>query len=132
MKKVNILNPDVVINDSKSTISETATIYSYENSTAQTYAEEYERKFIIFGQEPVLSLGDIDGNNVVDAIDASLVLSEYASLSTGQELTFTDEQRAAADVDGNTAIDAIDASYILSYYAYISTGGKESINDFIN
>ena len=36
-----------------STIYQTATIYGYQNSTAQAYAETYNRKFIVLKNEPV-------------------------------------------------------------------------------
>lgn len=45
LTSITILNPECKIDDSKYTISETATIYGYENSTAQTYAERYGKSF---------------------------------------------------------------------------------------
>ena len=78
------------------------------------------------------SLGDIDNNGVIDAIDASTALTIYALKSTNGDISkYTDEQLVAADVDKNKTIDAIDASYILSFYAYVSTGGKLSFADYI-
>lgn len=41
-----INNPSCEIYDSKYTISDTATIYGYPNSTAQAYAEKYSRTFV--------------------------------------------------------------------------------------
>ena len=46
LESVTINNPNCSIYDSKYTISDTATIYGYENSTAQTYAEKYSRNFV--------------------------------------------------------------------------------------
>lgn len=68
--------------------------------------------------------GDVNGDGYFDAVDASLVLSEYARLSTGGDFSFSQEQITAADVDKNGKIDASDASKILMYYSYLSTGGK--------
>lgn len=38
-------------------------------------------------------MGDIDNNGLVDAVDSTSILIEYASLSTVGETTFTDEQK---------------------------------------
>lgn len=73
-------------------------------------------------------LGDIDDNGTIDAIDASLALTEYASVSTGKGSTLTDNQFKAADVNNDKIIDAIDASNILTYYSMVSTGKEPSFN----
>lgn len=46
LSSITINNPDCEIKDSEYTISETATIYGYANSTAQSYAEKYSRTFV--------------------------------------------------------------------------------------
>ncbi len=69
-----------------------------------------------------VKLGDVNGDNEIDAIDASLVLAEYARKSTGKPLQFDDTKRAAADVNGDKEVDAVDASMILRYYSLKSTG----------
>ncbi|MDE6832747.1 MAG: hypothetical protein K2J39_00650 [Ruminococcus sp.] len=63
---------------------------------------------------------------MVDAVDATAVLVEYANLSTSGNETFSSEQKSAGDVNSDNMIDAVDASMILSFYAYLSTGGTES------
>ncbi len=87
--------------------------------------------YIRVTENPAFLLGDVDMNGVVDGIDASAILSEYANLSTGGSGNFDDEQNKAADADGNGIVDGIDASMVLSYYAYSSTGGKLTLEDFI-
>lgn len=82
--------------------------------------------------ETKLLLGDANMNSTVDSADASLILSEYSTVSTGGAATFDSAQKQCADVDGNNAIDSVDASYVLAYYAYISTGGTAEFIDFIN
>ena len=69
-------------------------------------------------------LGDADLNGAVDAKDASKVLGEYATLSTGQSGTFNAQQNANGDVNFDGKIDSKDASRILAYYGYLSTGGN--------
>lgn len=104
----------------------TGTIYGYKNSTAQAYAEEYGYDFV------GCSLGDINGDGAINALDASSVLVEYSSVATGKNSTFNVVQKGAADVNKDGAIDALDASVILSYYAYTATGGTGSLADFLN
>ncbi len=47
LQSITILNPDCEIYDSYDTIGFNATIYGYEGSTAQSYAEQYDRNFKI-------------------------------------------------------------------------------------
>ena len=46
LESIEILNPDCEIYDSADTIIKKVTIYGYTGSTAQAYAEKYDRKFI--------------------------------------------------------------------------------------
>ncbi|MDE5936224.1 MAG: Ig-like domain-containing protein, partial [Ruminococcus sp.] len=78
----------------------------------------------VFYADKTYSLGDVTGDSIVNAVDASCILAEYSILSTGGKYTFTDEQISAADVNKDNMIDANDASEILAYYSYLSTGGK--------
>lgn len=67
--------------------------------------------------------GDVNGDGIIDAVDASVVLSEYASISVGNTSTFSALQRSLADMNGDGIIDAVDASIILSIYAKNSVSG---------
>ena len=69
----------------------------------------------------VMKLGDVNSDGLIDAVDASMVLAEYAKLSTKATGSFTTIKQITADVNRNGIIDAVDASNILAYYAYIST-----------
>ncbi|MDE7097825.1 MAG: hypothetical protein K2O60_01590 [Ruminococcus sp.] len=73
-----------------------------------------------------IMLGDINNDGIVDANDSSIVLAEYAVLSTGEDSTFTQREQQKADVTMDSAIDANDASKILAYYSENSTGGNAS------
>ena len=79
--------------------------------------------FIYFGVEEIptkiklqfqvendLLKGDLDGNNVVDANDASVALELYKAQNA------TAEDIAIGDMDNNNLIDANDASLILEYF----------------
>lgn len=76
-------------------------------------------------------LGDVSGNGVVDAVDASRILTAYALTSTGGDSGLDEAQSLAANVNKDTAINAVDASKVLSYYAYTATGGKGSLGEFL-
>lgn len=106
-------------------------------SSVQNYADENEIKFADIKtydsskrMQYFVTEGDVDGNGVIDASDASIVLAAYASVQTGGQTGFSEIQYATADVDGNDVIDASDASMILSYYSYTQTGGKDTFADF--
>jgi len=182
LESITFKNPECNIYDSEDTIDNGATIYGYENSTAQKYAEKYDRNFVIIDEKPVtttpvvttttipttttttitttstiktttttgsttqpitttvtttpaetpqISFGDIDNNKSINANDASMILAEYAIISTNGKPKFTAEQTKAADVNSAGEVNAIDASLVLAYYAHISTGGTGSLADFI-
>ena len=78
-----------------------------------------------------VKLGDVNTDGSVDALDASMVLSDYAMKATGHESSFNAEQSKAADLNSDGAVDALDASLILSYYAYKATGGNKSITEYL-
>ncbi len=84
------------------------------------------------GEASLFMIGDIDGNGVVDAIDASSVLAAYACTSAGKESPLYSYQLSAADLNGDTHVDAVDASLILSYYAWAATSDEGAImTDFL-
>ncbi len=135
LESITIENPECEIYDSALTISNDSengtpffngTIYGYEGSTAQAYAEKYGYKFDL-----IQLLGDVDSDDTVNSVDASAVLSEYAKTATGSESTFTASQTKAADVNKDGAVDSSDASSILAYYAYTATGGENTLEEFL-
>ncbi|MDE5772610.1 MAG: leucine-rich repeat protein [Ruminococcus sp.] len=93
LESVTLLNPECEIYNSSSTLGDksVATIYGYENSTAQAYAEKYGYNFSVIGTtstttppvttEPQL-FGDINNDGYIDAVDAALIMSYYAYVST--------------------------------------------------
>ncbi len=103
LENITIENPECEIYDDKSTISDTATIYGYENSTAQSYAEKYSRNFEIITESEFIQ-GDISGNGKIDLYDAIEICKSIMGMRT-----FTDEEKAIADFDGNGVVDLYDA-----------------------
>ncbi|WP_028516749.1 dockerin type I domain-containing protein [Ruminococcus flavefaciens] len=78
-----------------------------------------------------VSFGDPTGDGIIDAIDASYILSLYADVSVGNG-EITDELMAICDVDKDGKVNSLDASLILSYYANQSISDTEvSLETFI-
>ena len=123
LKKVTIENPNCKIYDSEDTIPSTAMIYCHENSTAKNYINSYGMDYHIIGQ-PEYILGDVSEDLLIDSVDASMLLAEYALMQTGKESSLSEHQKSAADVNGDSVIDSADASKIMEYYAALSTGQK--------
>lgn len=82
-----------------------------------TYAEQRPPETENYG---FLKL-DMNYDGIIDAIDASIILSEYARISVGEPYSFSVTKRCIADYDGNSKIDAVDASAALKSYAYNSS-----------
>ncbi|MBE6840759.1 MAG: hypothetical protein E7506_05865 [Ruminococcus sp.] len=82
----------------------------------------------IYNDGTPYSYGDIDGNGVVDAADASIALTNYAALATGEVVTYSIKERKACDVNCDGDINAGDASCILIYYSLASTGNYPYFN----
>ena len=144
--EVCILNPECEIFDSEGTFHNSTSDYGYtgiikgyKGSTAEAYANKYDRKFVPVDSGvgliidhgdihiPGIPLGDVNFDENVNAVDASMVLAYYAETSSGKEGSFNPEQISAADMDGNGRINAVDASDILAYYAFISVGENPPI-----
>lgn len=84
---------------------------------------------------PSDKIGNVNGDDVIDANDASVILSAYAMLSTGEISDLSVEQKNTADVNDDGLVDAGDSSAILGYYSYLSTLPKTetpiSIKEYI-
>jgi PKD repeat protein len=88
-----------------------STIYSPDNLYDPVPLILQDGTFHIGGGE--YTLGDLNGNGVVEAIDAYIAL-----LIVSGQLTPTWEQKMAGDVNGNGVVDSADASMILYYAAH--------------
>ncbi len=143
LTSITILNPCCKICDNQNTISNdctsasflyTGVIRGYEGSTAQAYAEKYQRTFESLGASPIhRELGDINNDGFINAVDASSILAYYASISTDQIGDYDADQKLKADVNHDGYVNSVDASLILKYYAYSSVTDKPaSIEDYLN
>ena len=69
-------------------------------------------------------LGDANGDGVVDAEDATLVLRHSANVGAKLEDVLTKEQQKRTDVNEDDILDAEDATQILIYSAFEGAGEK--------
>ena len=113
---------DTIYND---TYENDVIILGQEGSTAQTYAETFERNFCAY------QYGDVDFDGIINAMDASALLTEYARKSTKNPAQFTCVQEYLGDVDRDSYVDSSDASKVLAYYAYTATGGTGTMEEFL-
>ena len=148
LKSVTVENANCKIFDYNETLGppETTIIYGYKGSTAEKYAKKYGYTFKAFGEPesiftttkvpvtPVVnkpSLGDSNGDGVINAIDASEILAIYSRTATNKTKPTSDEL-AYCDVNKDGAVNAVDASYVLSFYAYNATSKtKISFTDYM-
>ena len=72
-------------------------------------------------------IGDVNNDGIIDARDATEVLTDYARTSTGSESKLS---RQIADINNDYVIDARDATLILTYYAKTSVGEKMTIEEY--
>ncbi|MGN0630892.1 MAG: leucine-rich repeat protein, partial [Ruminococcus sp.] len=71
--------------------------------------------------------GNINGDEVVDISDATMVLNIYANLAAGIDVSdYTEAQISAADVDSDGNVTITDATFILTYYAQNAAGIETS------
>ena len=80
LNSITIENPECEIYDDEYTISDTAEIRGYANSTAQAYAEKYNRKFVVLEGKPateIVASGECgaEGDNVKWQLDSEGTLT---------------------------------------------------------
>ena len=123
LKDIYFFNPDCSIYSSYETISGSAIIHGYDGSTAQTYAGNYNRTFMLIEDTPTI-LGDVDEDGEVSIIDATLIQRHLA------EIPVYAYNEAAADIDGDGSVSIIDVTYIQRYLAQLvcPTGIGEPIS----
>ncbi|MDE7093452.1 MAG: leucine-rich repeat protein, partial [Oscillospiraceae bacterium] len=96
LESITIENPECEIYDYETTISDTTKIYGYDNSTAQAYAEKYERNFVSLGTAPEKPTTEIltgdankDGEfNILDIITLQKWLLGAGNLPSWQAMDF--------------------------------------------
>lgn len=151
IEKLTILNPDCEISSRLDFVfggerrdengyplsddSFSCTCYGYKGSTLEKMANESTSKragftFTALDEEKTAALGDPNGDGAINAVDASIILSDYARYSTSDDKP-TAEELASGDVNKDGSINAVDASTVLSYYAYCSTHEPTAFEEYL-
>ena len=118
LQKLTIFNNACKISDTEETICENTAIYGLRESTAQIYALNYGRQFLLAA--PLA--GDMDENGKVDIGDASLILMQYSRVAAGLISMPGAYQLLAGDMNGDGKLDVSDASEVLVYYTKNAAG----------
>lgn len=98
-------------------------------SNGENYPEYAKEKYSKYAGKYVL--GDLNGDMTINSSDASLILEQYALLSTGKAPTISDDMIKAGKISADDTVDSTDASVILAYYAATATGLKSSLKNFV-
>ncbi len=118
LDKITIENPDCEIFDSRYTIYNikddngkaffNGTIYGYDNSTAQAYAEKYSRRFVSLGAAPKGNIiyGDANCDGKVTIADSTAILQH---LGNEDKYGLSAQGKENADVDGRAGVTTEDA-----------------------
>ena len=141
LKRITFLNPDCEIYDDALTISNSyiptagfkpvynGVICGYEGSTAQAYAEKYGYTFEALGETS--KLGDVNGDGLINAVDASKILVFFAQLQDGSASAAA-KDIAVCDVNKDGIINAVDASLVLVYTTVIAEDPTVTLEEFVD
>lgn len=135
LRSITIENPDCEIAQSSDTICNTfiettkggsyeyyGVIFGAKGSTAEAYAEKFNRQFAVTGTEVELNplkpteRGDFDGDDQISIEDAQNVLLAYTEMLAGNDPKLNALQKNTCDADRDGDVDVTDAQYILIYY----------------
>lgn len=118
LNKITIYNEDCYIADYESTIPSDAVIYGFSPSSAESFANNYQRQFVL--AEPMK--GDLDEDGKIDISDAIYVLGMYSKYAAGCIDNICAFDMAAGDMNEDEKIEIYDAVTILSIYAQKAAG----------
>ncbi|MDE5768445.1 MAG: leucine-rich repeat protein, partial [Oscillospiraceae bacterium] len=119
LTSITIQNPDCEIDISISEIDATAVIYGYPGSTAQAYAEKYNREFVALDgnqdtTDSEILWGDANGDSTVDISDVVLMNRVYVGVDEISNKGLTN-----ADVDQSGKIELSDSMNVLKLLVHL-------------
>ncbi len=85
----------------------------------------------LISDDELYSLGDLNADSNVNAVDASEILIAASNVGAGLESGLSEKQISCADVNGDGNFNALDASVVLQYAAYCGTGGALAFTEFL-
>ena len=107
-------------------------IFGYHWSMFLITAVDGKQPHVFDGQYiPERAFGDPDGNDEINAGDATLILHYAASRAAGLDIQAPTGFTNAADLNHDGSVDAVDASAILEYTAVKGAGSACELSDFI-
>ncbi|MBR6618007.1 MAG: hypothetical protein IKL00_09095, partial [Oscillospiraceae bacterium] len=77
------------------------------------------------------TIGDLDKDESVNAVDAAEILAAAASVGSGSDSGLNNGQQYAADVNADGELNALDAALILQYAAYAGAGGTLTFEEYL-
>ena len=77
------------------------------------------------------TIGDLDKDEAVNAVDAAEILTAAASVGSGSDSGLNNGQQYAADVNADGELNALDAALILQYAAYAGAGGTLTFEEYL-
>ena len=91
-----------------------------EHTVLKNWCEQNGHLFVAL--EGAQNLGDVNGDDIVNASDAAQVLIAAAVTGSGGASPLTQEQQTLADVNGDGAVNASDSAIIMQYSAACGAG----------
>ena len=117
LTKITILNPVCEIGNDYKTLN--GTIYGYSGSTAEEYAQRYNRTFVSLGDAPkTVQSGDINQDGTVSIADAVLLCRYVNEDSTLDESAAKKVTMQNADLDDDNEITVLDVTKLLYQIAH--------------
>lgn len=151
LKEIHILNPECTINGNSNTICNKmiddpdgstrsvyvfdGTIYGYEGTSTQEYAEKYGYKFEPLGKyNPTITSASTNtpSTTTTSTTTTKPTTSTITSIITTSTTTSpiqNQQKYPLGDVNNDGQINAVDASSVLSYYAMVSTNKDGGFDD---
>lgn len=115
LTKIVIPESVITIDNDAFKFSENVVIYCYSDSYAHQYAEDNNIPYVLLSDSFIL--GDTDGDNSVDVVDATWIQRYTAQM----DVTPINATLMNGDVDDDGTPTVIDATFIMRYSVYIQT-----------
>ena len=81
--------------------------------------------------ETAPTLGNVNGDDDVDASDAASILIAAALIGSGNPSGLTAEQTENGDIDKDGSLSAADAAVLLEYASYTGSGGTMTLSQYL-
>ncbi len=134
--------PDSVINIKSYAIDKMATIYGYENSTAQEYAKENGNKFVVIDSEtstttsPATTTIATSTSTALSTIESAIVESTIPAETTTKSEYFTSIEgiceMAINDYESRTGITPVESEYVENKDGTITVYLKDADNEILD